>query len=68
MYKICADLYGASRVELGIYESSERAKEVLDEIVAYNAIIESTKLGIARGDVPERFRDMQYGCYDMPAE
>lgn len=69
VYKVYADLYGASRVELGIYENEKRAKEVLEEIVGCYSIHKTIEIG-KRVSLKElqRYQGMMFGCYDMPAE
>lgn len=62
--------YASESIVLGIYESIERAKEVLGEIIYYNAIMKSVELGfsVMNDEEKEKYDDMIFGCYDMPAE
>lgn len=69
VYKVCADFYGGSRVELGIYESEKRAKEILEEIIEFYTALKVIEFGgCVSFEERQKFGDMKIGCYDMPAE
>lgn len=62
--------YASESIMLGIYDGEDRAKEVLDEIIYYNAIMKSVEVGfsVMSDEEKEKYDDMIFGCYDMPAE
>lgn len=61
--------YDGGHVELGLYESKERAKEVLEEIVGCYSIHKAVEAG-KKVSIEElqRYQGMMFGCFDMPAE
>jgi len=57
------------RITLGGYDSKERAKEVLHDIILYESLMKAIELRIDASDADvTAFEDMLFGCYDMPAE
>jgi len=69
VYDICS-AFNRGGQAIGRYGTKERAKEVLGEIIYYNAIMKSVELGfsVMNDEEKEKYDDMIFGCYDMPAE
>ncbi|MBR2408931.1 MAG: hypothetical protein IKB07_08245 [Lachnospiraceae bacterium] len=54
---------------IGRYGTEERAKEVLEEFIEYCMIVKDYYSGVCHtADDMEPYREMKFGCYDMPAE
>lgn len=61
--------YDDGTAELGEYESLERAREVLDEIIEFYTTLKVIELGgCVSFKERQKFGGMKIGCYDMPAE